>query len=119
MGKESDLLRMLEPAIRPVTMPPGASHGRALRLPFEQSDFESLLGESLGSGGTLPVQAEASSQVGEDIQTEAVREPLGPLDTFDRIENVSLRHLIDMQSRSMSMRPDPGVQDDQNTDVQV
>lgn len=88
MADSGQLLRMLEPAVRPVPAPEGggASPGRA---PIEQQSFEALLAE-----------ATAATEPGGDDAASASDRPargnlLGPLSQVGAIENASLRALIE------------------------
>ena len=76
-----DLLRMLEPAVRPV----GAGASSAQRLPIEEQSFESLL-----------MDARSATEVGgEVVAAEPPKvNPLSPLASLDAIESASLRDLI-------------------------
>ena len=58
MTDSAVLLRMLEPAVRPVTTPAGGAG--AAQLPLEQRDFESLLNEL-----RTTEQAEAGEQTSQ------------------------------------------------------
>ncbi len=84
MSSSLDLLRMLEPAVRPVDGG-GASSGR---LPVEDQSFESLL-----------MDARSAAEVGgEDKAAELPKvDPLSPLASLDAIESASLRDLIGRQ----------------------
>ena len=81
MGHEAQLLRMLEPAVRPGNLPAPA---RVPTLPVEQRDFESLLQEAAAAG-----EAGAAESV-----TEVAAGPLAALADVGRIENPSLRELL-------------------------
>ena len=81
MGQESDLLRMLEPLVRP-----GAGHlpgPKAAREPFETRSFDSLLAEARGPD-------EGSGSAAKTLESGA----LEALARVDRIENASLRVLV-------------------------
>jgi hypothetical protein len=81
MTSSADLLRMLEPAVRPVSAP-GAASARAGAAPLEQRSFESLLAAAAapGSAGSAAAAPRAT--------------PLAPLAGIDHIENGSLRSLV-------------------------
>lgn len=77
-----NLLRMLEPAVRPVDVGPSSA---AQRLPIEERSFESLL-----------MDARSAAEVGgEVVAAEPPKvSPLSPLSGLDAIESASLRNLI-------------------------
>lgn len=78
------LLRMLEPAVRPVSTPERT--GGSARLPVEARSFEDLLVEAQQENFTEEVDVSAKA--------EKQPSPLGPLASVDTIENASLRSLI-------------------------
>lgn len=84
MGRESDLLRMLEPAVRPGGL---TASPRPTSRPIEDKDFESLLAEAT-AGRT------AESQPPPQDQPARGPDPLRSLAGTDRIENASLRQLV-------------------------
>jgi hypothetical protein len=102
MGNASELLRMLEPAVRPVNVP-GAPGAAARPGPIESRDFDSLLDEARQMNlMTPPVvpDADAARRAGVDAPANSAPSDTGaaaalsPLMQFDRIENPSLRALI-------------------------
>lgn len=84
MGRESDLLRMLEPAVRPGGL---TASQRPTTRPIEDKDFESLLAEARAQPA-----AEAEPQTLD--QPARGHDPLRSLAGTDRIENASLRQLV-------------------------
>ncbi len=95
MTQSGDLLRLLEPAVRPVSPvkpaagPTGAPAGE---LPFEAQDFDSLLASAQ--------QADLSPDAAEPAAEAAQAKQPGPLDAladFGRIENPGLRELLGKQ----------------------
>ena len=112
MNVNADLLRLLEPTVRP-SGAPGAQRGvDSAKPPIEQRSFESLLDEArdlsledltaLLSEGDLestPASAETSKPVSEPDQNTTA-DLLKSLSGLDRIENASLRSLV-QQSEGM------------------
>ncbi|MEM6853566.1 MAG: hypothetical protein AAF593_04070 [Planctomycetota bacterium] len=105
MTQGTDLLRLLEPTVRPVSpvKPAAGTAGvKSGELPFEAQDFESLLSsvrETQDSG--LP-----RDEGPNDANTQ--NRPPGPLDAladFGRIENPGLRELL-AQQRGLTTNPE-------------
>ena len=108
MADQMELLRMLEPAVRPT----GGKVGGSARsvTPFEQRDFQSLLSEARqtmdrGEPTVNAADATSSTDPGEQMDeagdAEAAKtgeasppSPLNALRSLDSIENTSLRQLI-------------------------
>jgi hypothetical protein len=93
MSNSADLLRMLEPVVRPVGAPaPGRS---TQRLPLEEKSFEALLAE-----------AQQQDTIGDadeqGVDESEARRPktnlLSPLSALDAIDNASLRALVGRDS---------------------
>ncbi len=86
MGREADLLRMLEPVVRPGGLP---NTTRRVAQPIEGQDFESLLAEAAAEQKAEPQTTAASERT-------AVKgpDPLQGLTGVDRIENAALRRII-------------------------
>jgi len=80
---ESDLLRLLEPAVRPAT---GGVSGRSGRAPFESRSFEQLLAEASQS------ETEGGSEPGASAGTK--RDPTSRLAEMGSIENAGVRALL-------------------------
>lgn len=98
MGDNSlRLLRMLEPAVRPVQG--GAATTR--QAPIEERSFDSLLAEARG------IEDDADGPDGHGGQ-KAEPNMLGPLAQFDAIDNASLRDLV---SRAVASRGTGGNED--------
>lgn len=90
MNDSAALLRMLEPAVRPVPSAPGGS-ARAGQLPIEQRSFESLLADVQQTKGLETRDAGAATDAAE----AAVKaNPLGALGGVCSIENASLRAIV-------------------------
>ncbi|MEM1109910.1 MAG: hypothetical protein AAGH99_14595 [Planctomycetota bacterium] len=93
MSQGADLLRLLEPTVRPVSpvKPTSApAKGAAGELPFEAQDFDTLLASA--REGTLTPDASAEPQnTGDQPQSPG---PLDALADFGRIENPGLRELL-------------------------
>ena len=88
MSEGADLLRMLEPAVRPVGS--GATAARPSQAPFEGKSFETLLQE---------VQTAADS----DDQAHAPRpHVIDSLAQIGAVENASLRNLIGVRTAKSS-----------------
>ncbi len=104
MSNEADLLRMLEPAVRPGGLPgPVQRH----RVPFESRSFESLLEEAQkvsdddppdNQAGNTPTAMVASSH---PDHAGLMRQ----LSHVGRIENGSLLGLIDVSQTVTPSRP--------------
>ncbi len=97
MTTANELLRLLNPAVRPVGL--GAPTARAAPKPFEQQGFDELLAELS--------QAPASAEPREDgtaVATTSSATPRIPILDLTRIENASLRDLI-------AQRASPAAQD--------
>lgn len=83
------LLRLLEPAVRPVA-PPNTGAGKAGALPIEERSFEALLAEAKGmthDDATTTDQTPAAPPVN----------PLRALHGCGAIENASLRGILGAQ----------------------
>ncbi|QQE11195.1 hypothetical protein JD969_17110 [Planctomycetota bacterium] len=87
----TDLLRMLEPAVRPVNVADSHS-AKAANQPFERQDFDQLLHEA------KLITAPMDSSVKTDSQTSAVSDSqaniLSDLSRIDSVENASLRAIL-------------------------
>jgi hypothetical protein len=85
MANEGELLRRLEPAVRPGNLP---APKREATQPFEARSFESILDEAR----TMNV---------DDIEQDNVTKPTsGLLSGLDRIENASLHELMARRSEN-------------------
>lgn len=97
MGNGTDLLRMLEPAVRPVA--PVSSSGSSQRLrpdvtPIESRSFDELLDQARRMTATAP-EGGADEQGGGAVGELRGRVgAMADLVRVDRIENDSLRMLI-------------------------
>ena len=111
MSQGMNLLKMLEPAVRPVAAP-GAAKPAAGRQPFEAQSFDSLLA-SIDEGPSVddPLAADAASfttpasdfadfadfDPDAGLETPAAAAgpgPLAPLADLGRIENPGLRAML-------------------------
>lgn len=86
MGREADLLRMLEPVVRPAGVHGHASRGTP---PIEGRDFESLLAEAAAGR-----KAEADETDRSASPAAKPPDPLQSLSGVDHIDNASLRAMI-------------------------
>ena len=88
MGRETDLLRMLEPVTRPdgIHAPgrPRPNHAQ----PIESRSFASIL-EGANQAGA---NADGAAKVAADGPTSSV---LSPLASIDHVENADLRRMLD------------------------
>lgn len=91
MGTSDDLLRLLDPAVRPVA-PVSPVRKGATPVPFEQQSFDELLDAFGKPNANLENQAaeNAGTPVAKEHQTT---QPAPTLDV-SRIENASLRTMI-------------------------
>ena len=88
MGREIDLLRMLEPAVRPGAVP-GMAQPAAREQPIEERSFDSLLEEARSLNVSSAPEPEAHTPAGTKKAG-----PLAELAGLDRIENAALRTLL-------------------------
>ena len=92
MSNSGDLLRMLEPTVRPVSAPIGQS-SKSHNTPFESKSFDALLDEARAieqtAVGSKPM-ADPTTQAQEVTKVSI----LSPLSDIDAIANASLRNLI-------------------------
>ncbi len=93
MGNEAELLRMLEPAVRPAGLP--ATPKRA-QQPFESRDFDWFLDEAH--------KLNAAQDGGDPQETAEAKAPqrdglINQLGGVDRIENSSLRDMMDQKHK--------------------
>jgi len=99
MSEASNLLRMLEPAVRPGNLPGPVLPPSAAREPIETQSFESLLEEARQVNLTEVADLDESDVSAESRVNKTVTGLLGPLAQIDAVENASLRELIDRTSR--------------------
>ena len=85
MSNSGDLLRMLEPAVRPVATPAPQST-RPKDTPFETKSFDALLSEAQTHSVTEPNVDEPGKTKPTDL--------LSPLTHVDAIQNASLRQIV-------------------------
>jgi len=107
MADSAALLRMLEPMVRPVQAPGaqlagGVRPGRGVSqgTPIEQRDFDSLLQEANDLAKAEPTGDGSALQGTEDANGSSQKEvgmhdALSALNQLDRVENASLRRLIE------------------------
>lgn len=94
MNTSQALLRLLEPAVRPVG-PPEAGRGVG-KAPFEALDFQALLQEA-DAGTELAEGFTAMDAEPAEVNAAARSTAAGPLDAlaaFGRIENTTLRDML-------------------------
>jgi len=118
MSIESDLLRMLEPAVRPGNLP---APSRQVTQPIEQQSFDDLLRQAAGVDGESAATAERiasldgidgdpadATQLGAAQSDETARgatigkpaDLLGSLGGVGHVENESLREVLAANKRS-------------------
>ena len=88
MASSGDLLRMLEPVVRPVATPGSRS---VAQVPLEERSFESLLADEQQramEGLQDPGDPDAAANAAKPV------DPLGALGAMDAIENASLLSLM-------------------------
>ena len=95
MANGVELLRRLEPAVRPDGL---SAPRRPVAAPIEQRSFDSVLEEAQDMAGRMDAPGEARVEPG-DAGTERPS-PLPPLGRLDRVENAALRELIAAPRRS-------------------
>ena len=92
MGKETELLRMLNPVVRPIDMP--GAVGKPT-LPIESESFDALLERAHQMNATEAVQGPNSEDMDVDRVTDPVRSGLlSRLGALDQVANDSLRDLL-------------------------
>ncbi|WP_432799461.1 hypothetical protein [Poriferisphaera sp. WC338] len=98
MGTSSDLLRMLEPAVRPV---PVQVKGTSQQSPttFENKTFDQLLDEAR----TIATGPEADQVKGAEGESKAV-DSLSPLTRIDLVENAALRQILEAKQDQLGNR---------------
>lgn len=96
MGSGLDLLRLLEPAVRPDgAVGSGRSAGQPFASPIEQQSFEQLLDQASVMEGTVNKTTNMGEQTTAPVTALS---PLNDLSRVDRIENASLRSLFGVQA---------------------
>ncbi|MEM6551915.1 MAG: hypothetical protein AAF750_07285 [Planctomycetota bacterium] len=90
MSDPGQLLRMLEPAVRPVATPPTGTSAKPVNTPFESQSFDQLLQQA----GTNPSNTSNTEQAPPTTEAAKPTNTFQPLSGIDRIENQSLRDLI-------------------------
>ena len=88
---KSQLLRMLEPAVRPVAPPEGGA-ARSANVPIEQQSFDALLAEA--QQADEPAATGEAAELASDAVAGTSPNLLGPLSQMGAIENASLRALV-------------------------
>ncbi len=92
MSKETELLRMLSPVVRPIDMP--GAVGKPT-LPIESESFDALLELAHQMNATEAVQEPESDELAVDEVTGPARSGLlGRLGSLDQVANGSLRDLL-------------------------
>jgi hypothetical protein len=87
----ADLLRMLEPAVRPV----GPGRCTTPRQPVESQSFESLLQEAKQTDAEAgPADADTNADAAVKSDSPRGPGPLSELSRLDAIENSALRQLL-------------------------
>lgn len=85
------LLRMLEPAVRPVQSPASRPAGAAHAINDAASPFETLLSEASRAPASVDEPAQ-ETQAGEAASADV--NALTPLSQLERVENASLRRMM-------------------------
>ncbi|MEM7577022.1 MAG: hypothetical protein AAF328_06050 [Planctomycetota bacterium] len=91
MGTSDDLLRLLDPAIRPIA-PVSPVRTGATPVPFEQQSFDELL-DAFGKPNANPDNP-AAENAGTPVAEEPRTSQTAPMLDVSRIENASLRTMI-------------------------
>ncbi len=125
MGHESDLLRMLEPVVRPdgvsgVSGASGVGHrarGQGHDQPIETRSFESILEQANQMAieeQDDPTQPDKEPFLSRDTAmsndtnpSSPPRDAFNPLSGIDRIENSSLRDLISQHGETTNKKTSP------------
>jgi hypothetical protein len=109
MGDSSALLRLLEPAVRPVPQKGGQRAGG--EPSFESADFETLLAAARkpseetaqsgdGESAALGVAQANTESTDQSASQPRSTQPLGALEGIDKIENPTLRRLMATEQHS-------------------
>ena len=88
----ADLLRLLEPAVRPVSAPEGGRRATG-NAPFEHQDFDDLLASARQGFDAEPFNDDLDDP-SPSAEAKSPAGPLAELAAFSRIENPSLRNLL-------------------------
>ena len=106
MSNEVDLLRMLEPAVRPGGLPAGTQKPR---VPIEARSFDTLLEEARHMNESDSASQETGvSQAAGNPAKPGQAGLMGRLAQFGGIENGSLRHLLEDPTASRSSKETNG-----------
>jgi hypothetical protein len=89
VADSASLLRLLEPAVRPVALPPGRTITPG-KLPLEDQSFDALLQQATHLADADP--AETSTHAPTDSRPNP--NLLAPLSQIQSISNASLRQLV-------------------------
>lgn len=95
MGIESDMLRMLEPAVRPGLGPTGSgtsTRGANKAVPFESQPFDALLSQAQQVSNEQ-AQFTSVADAGKSDNDKA-QQSADPLALLHHVDNASLRDLI-------------------------
>lgn len=96
MASGAELLRMLEPAVRPGNLP---ALQRPAAQPLEARSFDELLSEARASASneaTMAGGADESATVKDETNADALKRDLvRQLAQFDRIDNAALRDIVE------------------------
>jgi len=91
VSQEVQLLRMLEPAVRPGGLP---SSAHRITSPIESQSFDSLLAHAQQEKTQNDDQEEGSDASSTTPVKDLPNRVLGSLTGLDRVDNASLRELI-------------------------
>lgn len=106
MSEAARLLKMLEPAVRPVDAAGAAKP--VGELPFEQRPFDDLLNEATASAKVEAPESNPSSDSGTPVaEVQGAAGPLSLLSDLGRVENAGLRDLIAQSPLDRAASADP------------
>lgn len=92
MSNNADLLRLLEPTVRPIAQPTASP--RVGNSPFEQQDFDSLLSSFQDPDFNPAPETGVATETQAPPQPGKHAGPLAELADIGRIENSTLRNLL-------------------------
>ena len=93
----TDLLRMLEPAVRPVNVVHRCIT-QAVNQPFEKQDFDQLLQEAKLI--TAPIEPSIEKETEEGAIADTQTNILSELSRIDAVENASLRVILKAEQKN-------------------
>ena len=90
MSNSGDLLRMLEPTVRPVASPGTGAASQPAPTTFESQSFEQLL--------DIAQQAQDPMNPTAETPESSAPDPLASLSRIDAVSNASLRRILHPQA---------------------